>query len=103
MAKTSMFVKLTAQPGTRDDLLAALGRILPAVDQEEGTEIYAIHTDTTDENAVWVYELYTDDAAMTAHSSSDAMAALLGEVGALLGDAPLMVVTTPTAGKGIGF
>ena len=103
MAKTSMFVKLTAQDGKRDDLLAALNKMLGAVNEEAGTEIYAFNLDTTDENAIWIYELYADDAALATHSGSDAMVALLTEAGDLLGDAPLMVVTTPVSGKGIGL
>ncbi len=62
MAKTSMFVKLSAQPGKRDDLLAALEKMLVTVNDEEGTEIYAFNLDATDENAIWIYELYTDEA-----------------------------------------
>jgi quinol monooxygenase YgiN len=102
MAKTSMFVKLTTKPGLRADLLAALDKMLLAVNEEAGTEIYAFNLDTTDENALWIYELYSSDEAMAAHSGSDAMMVLLTEVGDLLGDAPLMVLTTPVGGKGIG-
>ena len=103
MAKTSMFVKLSAQPGRRDDLLAALEKMLVAVNDEDGTEIYAFNLDTTDENAIWIYELYADEAALASHSASDAMATLIGDLGGLLGDAPLMVATTPVSGKGIGL
>ena len=103
MAKTSMFVKLSAQDGRRDDLLAALNKMLGAVNEEEGTEIYAFNLDTTDANAIWIYELYTDEGALATHSSSEAMAALIGDLGGLLGDAPLMVTTTPVSGKGIGL
>ena len=103
MAKTSMIVKLTAKAGRRADLLAALDRMLVAVNDEEGTEIYAFNLDTTDENSVWIYELYSSDEAMATHSGSEAMMALLTEAGDLLGDTPLMVLTTPVAGKGIGL
>jgi quinol monooxygenase YgiN len=102
MAKTSMIVKLTTKPGRRGDLLAALDKMLLTVNEEEGTEIYAFNLDTTDENTLWVYELYADDDAMATHSGSEAMVALLTEAGDLLGDAPLMVLTTPVGGKGIG-
>jgi quinol monooxygenase YgiN len=103
MAKTSMIVKLTAKAGQRPDLLAALDRMLVAVNDEAGTEIYSFNLDTTDENAVWIYELYASQEAMDTHSGSEAMVALLTEAGDLLGDAPLMVLTTPVAGKGIGL
>ena len=100
MAKSSMFVKLTAQPGRRADMVAALEKILPTVADEEGTLIYTITTDDTDENVVWMFELYTDGDALATHSSSAAMAALFGDLGGLLGDGPLLVTTTPVAGKG---
>ena len=99
--KTSSFVKLTAQPGRRDDLLAALQKMLPVVADEEGTEVYSFHLDRGDENAIWIFELSTDDDALAAHSSTDAMKGLIEDLGALLGDAPLMVFTTPTDAKGI--
>jgi quinol monooxygenase YgiN len=98
MAKTSMIVKLSAQPGKRGELLAALEKMLPAVADEEGTEIYAFNLDTTDEDVVWIYELYASEDALATHSSSDAMAALIGDLAGLVGDAPLMVTTTPVSG-----
>lgn len=99
--KTSSFVKLTAQPGRRDELLAALQKMLPVVADEEGTEVYSFHLDRADENAVWIFELYTDDDALAAHSASEAMKVLLNDLGGLIGDAPLMVFTTPTDAKGL--
>jgi quinol monooxygenase YgiN len=101
MSKPSMFVKLTAQPGKRDEVLAAFDRMLIAVAEEPGTEVYSVHVDNTDENAVWIFEMYTDEEALAAHSSSDAMGALFGELGPLLGDGVTLVGTTAHAGKGL--
>ena len=103
MAKTSMIVKLTAKPGQRDDLLAALDRMLVAVNEEEGTEIYAFNLDAADENVLWIYEQYADEEALATHSGSEAMATLIGDLSGLLGDAPLMVSTIPVSGKGTGL
>ena len=100
MAKSSMFVKLTAQPGKRAEMIAALEKLLPTVAEEDGTLIYTINTDDTDENAVWMFELYADADALAAHSGSAAMAGLFGDLGGLLGDGPLLVATTPVSGKG---
>jgi quinol monooxygenase YgiN len=99
--KTSSFVKLTAQPGQRDELLAALQKMLPVVAEEEGTEVYSFHLDRGDENTIWIFEMYADDDALGVHSSSDAMKVLLNDLGGLIGDAPLMVFTTPTDAKGL--
>jgi len=100
MSKTSSFVKLVAQPGQRDELLSALREMLPAVQQEEGTEIYSFHRDRSDDNTVWIFEMYSDDAALALHSSSEALKDLLGALATLVAEPPLMVFATPDAAKG---
>ncbi len=100
MTKISSFVKLTAQPGKRDELADALRTMYPTVEEETGTEIYAINFDNADENAVWMFELYTDNDALVTHGGSAAMANLFGLLGPLLDGAPLMVFCTPTDAKG---
>ena len=101
MAKVSAFVKLTAQPGRRHEMLDALRAMLPVVADEPGTEVYSFHLDQSDENVVWVFELYRDTDALDAHSSSDGMKALLGALAGLLADAPTMVFATPSDAKGL--
>ena len=98
--KTAAFVKLVAHPGKRDELAAAMREMFPAVGDEDGTLIYALHLDKNDDNAVWLYELYADDEALNTHSSSDAMKTLLGTLPGLLAEQPLMAFTTPTDAKG---
>jgi quinol monooxygenase YgiN len=100
MTETAMFVKLLAAEGKGDELLAALSSTLPAVEEEAGTLIYLLHRDDSDPDTIWMYERYTDTDALVAHSSSETMAALMGELGGLLGGAPMMVQVTPTGGKG---
>jgi quinol monooxygenase YgiN len=46
---------------------------------------------------VWVYELYTDQAALDTHSKSPAMAEAIGAFGGLLGGAPELNILTPTS------
>jgi quinol monooxygenase YgiN len=101
MPQTSMFVKLTSKPGQRDELVAALDKMLAAVADEPGTLVYTVHLDNADENAVWIFEFYTDEDALAAHSASSAMKALMGDLGAVLGDGPILAATTPHAGKGL--
>ena len=74
MSKTAILAKLTAQPGKRDELVEALGPLVEAVDQEPGTELYVLHTSATEPDVVWFYELYTDEAALNAHRTSETMA-----------------------------
>ena len=102
MAQTSVFVKLTAQPGKRDEAIAALERMLPTVHAEEGTLVYSFHRDAGNEDVLWVFELYTDGDALGVHAQSPAMAELIGSFGDLLGAPAEMHLATPTAnGKGL--
>ena len=101
MSKTSVFVKLKANPGKDGDVLAALEVALPAALDEPGTEMYTFHNDKGDADTVWAFELYADDDAFAAHSASEAVAALFAEVGGLLAEPPMLVVGEYVAGKGV--
>lgn len=101
MSKVSIFAKLVAAPGKRDEVRAELAKMFPTVADEPGTEVYVLHDDLGDENALWMYELYTDDDALGAHSSSEAMGALFGAIGDLLGEPPLLVMARPVEAEGL--
>ena len=57
MSKVSAIVKLTAQPGKRDELAAAFKVMLDHVESESGTLIYILHSDNGEEDVLWFYEL----------------------------------------------
>lgn len=102
MTQTSLFVKMTVQPGKRDEVIAALEGMLPVVEAEPGTLVYSFHRDAGDENVVWVFELYSDGDALTAHAGSDALKALFGTIGGLMASPPEMSMASPTgAAKGL--
>jgi len=102
MAKPAILAKLTAQDGKRDELVAAFGRMLDHVRANEaGTEVYVLHTDDVEPNVVWFYELYADDAALGAHSTSDTMKSVGKDLGPLLAGRPVITRLTPVSGKGL--
>jgi quinol monooxygenase YgiN len=101
MSKVSLIAKLPVQPGKRDEFVDAFSSMYPVVDDEAGTLFYALHTDDGDENLVWVYELYADQAAMAEHSGSDGMKAAISAFGPLLAGAPELIRLTPVGGKGL--
>ena len=102
MTQTSVFVKLTAKPGKRDEVIENLERMLPTVKEEAGTLVYSFHRDAANEDVVWVFELYTDGDALGVHAGSPAMAELIGSFGDILGAPAEMSLATPTAdGKGL--
>ena len=100
-AKVALFAKFTTQPGKRDEVLDAFEAFLPTAEAEQGTEVYAFHRDEADEDALWIYELYTDHAALGAHASSPEFAALVGEIGGLFEGAPMMHTARAAFAKGL--
>ena len=104
MSKPAVIAKLTAQDGKREELVAAFGRMIDHVTANEpGTEVYVLHTDNADPNVAWFYELYTDQAALGAHSTSDTMKSVGRELAPLMAGRPEIIVLTPAAGKGLAL
>lgn len=76
--------------GRREALIAALREAIPAVHAEDGCQLYAIH-DAADGTVVMI-EKWTDAAALSAHASGPAVAAMNTVVGPLVA-APADVLT----------
>ena len=103
MTQTSIFVKLMFQPGKRDEGIAALEKMLPVVADEPGTLVYSFHLDASDENTLWIFELYSDGDALAAHGGSEGMKDVMKAFGELTAEPPLFVMATPTPGGNKGL
>lgn len=101
MAKVAVWAKIPAAPGKRDALMAALQTALETAEGEPGTIYYMLHTDVSDPDALFMYELYENQDALNAHMGSDAFKALGPAIGPFLGGAPSLTVLGPVAGKGL--
>jgi quinol monooxygenase YgiN len=101
VSKVAVIAKITARQGVRAELAAEFQYALDQVESEPGTLQYILHTDDTDENLLWFYELYTDNAALQAHSSAEWFKVLGPKVVGLMGGAPEIIVVTPIGGKGL--
>lgn len=102
MSKISVLAKLTCAPGKREEVAVAFDAMLDHTESEPGTELYVLHDDLANPDVLWVYELYSDQAALDAHSASPAMMALFGALGGdLMGAPPELMLVTPRRGKGI--
>jgi len=99
--KVSFIARLKAKPGERDAIVAAFEKFLVAVEAEEGTEVYSLHLDKADADTLWIFELYTDQAAQDHHGGTPEFMELLTAIGDLLGDAPGMYGLDPIAAKGL--
>ena len=71
------------------------------VQQEPGTEIYVLNDDAGNPDVLWMYELYADQDAFQAHSSSPAMMEFIGTFGGdLMGAPPELMMVTARRSKG---
>jgi quinol monooxygenase YgiN len=98
----AVFAKLTAKPGQRQALISALQPMVQVVlDEEPGTEVYCLHASSDDPDAVWIYEVFTDQAALTAHAENEQKHADAGaKVGALMGKPIELHWAEPLTAKG---
>jgi quinol monooxygenase YgiN len=84
MGEIAVYAKLVAKPNRREELLHALEPLMrSAIETEPGTEVYAVHLDPENADAIWFYEIFTDDAAQAAHRANEEKA---HDVGALVQD-----------------
>ena len=72
MSTIAVIAKITTQPGKRADVIAGMASMLAHVESEPGTLVYTLLEDQAEADVMWVYEEYSDKAALDAHSSSDA-------------------------------
>ena len=63
--------------------------------------MYSFHADKAEADVVWGFELYADDDALAAHSSSDALAALFGALGDLMAEPPMLAMADPAIDDGL--
>ena len=64
-------VKWTIKESELDAVLAALRPLAEASRREPGCLLYQAHRDPQDENVLFLYEQYADEAAYQAHADSE--------------------------------
>jgi quinol monooxygenase YgiN len=101
MSKVGVWVKLEIQPGKRDEAVAIINEALQAVEAEEGTLIYVLNSDPSDDNVLYFYEAYSDQDALNAHVGAPWFAAFGPKLGPVLAARPAMTFLSPLGGKGL--
>lgn len=99
-APVAVFAEVLAQPGKRDEVIAAARTAFAAALEEPGTEVYSVHVSDEEPDLVRFYEVYENADARAAHSGSEAVAALVAALADLLAAPPRIVVTSPLIAKG---
>jgi quinol monooxygenase YgiN len=83
--RRALLVRLTCEPGRRPALLDMLNTYADGLSEEPGTELFVVSLDPDDDTIVWLYEMFKDEDAETAHRSSAGFAAMMHEMPALIG------------------
>lgn len=97
----AVLARVPAQPGKRDELVAALQPAIDNANTEDNTRLYILHTNDADPDAVLFYELYTNEEAFVAHGTSDAFKEIGRGLRDLAGGRPEITRLTPVIGKGL--
>jgi quinol monooxygenase YgiN len=65
-----MSIVLRVKPGSAQDAKTILTEIAGPVRDEPGCSIFEVHESKDDENVIYLYEQYADQAAVEAHLAS---------------------------------
>jgi quinol monooxygenase YgiN len=97
----AVIATLKVKAGTEAAFEAAAQEMIAHVKANEpGTVTYIFHRAAGDATQFAVYEVYTDHAALAAHSSSDVLQKFFGVIGGLLDGRPNITMYEPIGGKG---
>ena len=101
MSQIAVIARIPCQPGKRAEVEAGLQPMLDHTESEPGTLRYVLVRDGADDDVLWMYELYQDQASLDTHSGSDAMKALGAAIGPHLAGRPELHFGSPVGGKGL--
>lgn len=101
MSKVAMWVRLPLKPGVRAEAATAFQVAVDNVQSEADTLVYILHEEEADPDALFVYELYTDQAALIAHSSADWFKSFGPTLAPFMAGRPEMHFLAPLTGKGL--
>ena len=100
--KVSVLLRFKAQKGKKQDLvnhLTSTAKLLTT--NEEGTEIFTVSTTPIDEEAVYVYEVYSSKEAKQLHEIGDAYNKARALTNDLVDGPPQVVPLFVQGGKGL--
>jgi quinol monooxygenase YgiN len=93
--------KLKAQAGRRSELVTILIRAAEIVGEMPGCHLYVVNEDLTDENTIWVIEVWADKEAHTASLQDEQVRALIQEAMPLMGGPPEGIEMNVVGGHGL--
>jgi quinol monooxygenase YgiN len=101
-SKVSVLIRFKAKNGMKAELVKHLIHSADTLaTNEEGTEIWTVSTTPTDEEAVYVYEVYTNAEAKAQHETGEAYATIRQKTNELVDGIPQVIPLSPQGGKGL--
>ena len=101
MSKVAVWVRLPLKPGIRAEAATAFQVAVDNVQSEDGTLVYILHEEESEPDALFVYELYSGQDALTAHSSADWFKSFGPPLAPFMAGRPEIHVLAPLTGKGL--
>ena len=90
--------KMMAAPGQRDSLIALL---VDGIESMPGCISYIVAKDPSDENAIWITEVWDSEASHKASLSLPAVQAAITKARPMIAGFGEHIITTPVGGHGL--
>lgn len=100
MTKFTMYGKLIAQPGKREELAQMLLQAAEGLQSNPNCELYIVNVSEDDPDAIWVTELWRDADAHAASLKDEQTIALIQQARPLIAGVEPMRLR-PIGGKGL--
>jgi quinol monooxygenase YgiN len=99
--KVGRYVRMVATPGAGAALADGLLKVAEGMRSTAGCELYIVNRTPDEADAVWVTEVWADEASSDAALNQDLGEAGLGAVLPLLAAPPEFIELTPVGGPGL--
>ena len=101
MSKPGNVIRFTTTPEGADEFASILARAIEHVQAETGATTWMASRCEEDPTCFFIVDLFTDEAARTAHFEGSAAALILGEGGPLLAGEPEISSVQLLVGKNV--
>lgn len=103
MSKFSLFGKFTIQEGERDTMVDILLEAAESMDDLIECEIYLVNTSESEPNCVYVYEVWSDEAAHQASLTLEVTQTLISRAKPLITGMERINTLSTRGGKGVSM
>jgi quinol monooxygenase YgiN len=101
MARYGLVGKMVAHPGQREALVDLLLEAAGVVADAPGCEVWIVHTDPEDPDAIWVTEVWRDQADHAASLGMAGVPEIIGRARPLIASMGERFTLQPVGGKGL--